>query len=53
MLSLQAKFLVRKEDEGVVPDYGNSPTKIGREHLAQEVLAYGDALYFNPPEQNR
>merc|ERR1712098_134977 len=33
--------------------YGKSPNKVGREQLAQEVLAFGDTLYFNPPEENR
>ena len=31
----------------------DSPGKVGREFQAQEVLAYGDSLYFNPPEENR
>ena len=35
------------------PSYGDSPNKVGREQLAQEVLAFGDTLYFNPPEENR
>jgi len=35
------------------PAYRQSPNKVGREFRAQEVLAYGDSLYFNPPEENR
>lgn len=35
------------------PSYVQSPNKIGREFKAQEVLAYGDSLYFSPPEENR
>ena len=57
MLSLQATYLGdRKPATGgteTVPHYSSTVAKVGREHRAQEVLAYGDALYINPPEQNR
>jgi len=54
VLGLQGRIPGAGGNEEVMkPSYGKSPNKVGREQLAQEVLAFGDTLYFNPPEENR
>ena len=56
VLSLQGRFQTAGsgQDSVITPVYGQQTGgKVGREYQAQEVLAYGDALFFNPPEENR
>ena len=56
MLSLQGRFQAGAGagESVITPVYAQQTGgKVGREYQAQEVLAYGDALYFNPPEENR
>ena len=51
---LNLQLGVGKQQGGQVgPLYPQSQRTIGREQQAQEVLAYGDSLYFNPPEENQ
>jgi len=40
------KLVLQGASQKIEPEYGHSQNKIGREVGAQEVLAFGDSLYF-------